>query len=96
MELPDREQRELEEIERHLAEDDPKLAARLNRAAPRVLLPRRILVVLGMVALHVVGLVAVVAGVTVSSLVLVVLGMLVIAGVFAWFTLRAWRARHRE
>lgn len=88
MRLPDREQQELEEIERRLVEDDPKLAAKLNRPAPRV--PRRTLVVAGMLLLYVVGLIAVMAGVTLSSVALVAVGACVILGVFAWFAVRVW------
>ncbi|WP_053735782.1 DUF3040 domain-containing protein [Nocardia sp. NRRL S-836] len=93
MKLPDHEQQELDEIERRLAQDDPKLAAKLNRPAPRV--PRRTLVTAGVLALYVVGLVVVMAGVTLSSVVLVALGAGVVLAVFAWFGVRAWRA-HRE
>ncbi len=96
MELPDREQKELREIERRLIEEDPKLAAKLNRAAPRVLVPRRILVVAGMLAIYVAGLIAVMAGVTLSSVVLIALGACTIVGVFAWFAVRVWRARGRQ
>ncbi|SDJ49112.1 Protein of unknown function [Lentzea albidocapillata subsp. violacea] len=91
MKLPDHEQQELDEIERHLAEDDPKLAAKLNRPAPRV--PRRTAVVAGMLSLHVLGLLVVVAGVTSSSVVLVALGACLILGVFGGFAVRAWRER---
>ncbi|WP_439658641.1 DUF3040 domain-containing protein [Lentzea sp. HUAS TT2] len=93
MRLPDREQQELDEIERRLAEDDPKLAAKLNRPAPRV--PRRTLVLAGLLLTYAVGLIVVVAGVTLSSVVLIALGACVVLGVFAWFAVRAWR-EHRE
>lgn len=93
MKLPDREQQELDEIERHLAEDDPKLAAKLNRPAPRV--PRRTSVVAGLLSLYVVGLLVVIAGMTLSSVVLIALGACVSLGVFAWFAVRIWR-KHRE
>lgn len=93
MKLPDREQQELDEIERHLAEDDPKLAAKLTRPAPRV--PRRTVVAAGMLLLYAAGLLVVMAGVTLSSAVVIALGACVLLGVFAWFTLRAWRG-HRE
>lgn len=93
MKLPDREQHELEEIERRLAEDDPKLAAKLNRPAPRV--PRRTLVFAGLLSLYVAGLIAVMAGVTQSSVVLIVVGACVSLGVFGWFVVRIWR-KHRE
>lgn len=95
MELPDREQRELEEIEQRLAEDDPKLAARLNRAAPKILLPRRRLIVIAMLVTYMVGLAAVVAGVTLSWVVLVGLGACMIVGVITGFTVQAWRT-HRD
>ncbi|SMC53263.1 DUF3040 domain-containing protein [Lentzea albidocapillata] len=93
MQLPDHEQQELDEIERHLAEDDPKLAAKLNRPAARV--PRRTAVVAGMLSLHVIGLLVVVAGVTLSSVVLVALGACVILGVFGGFAVRAWHEREK-
>ncbi|MDX8053687.1 DUF3040 domain-containing protein [Lentzea sp. BCCO 10_0798] len=91
MKLPDREQQELDEVERRLAEDDPKLAAKLNRSAPRV--PRRTLVVAGVLLLYVAGLVVMMVGVTLSSVVLIVLGAGVVFGVFAWFAVRIWRKR---
>jgi uncharacterized RDD family membrane protein YckC len=93
MRLPDREQQELDEIERRLAEDDPKLAAKLTRPAPRV--PRRTLVVAGMLLTYAAGLIVVMAGVTLSSVVVIVLGACVVLGVFAWFAVRVWRG-HRE
>ncbi len=93
MRLPDREQRELEEIERRLAEDDPKLAAKLNRRAP--VLPRRTLVIGGMLALHAIGLIVVIAGVMSSSAVLIALGACVVVGVFAWFAVRIWREQRK-
>jgi len=93
MRLPDREQQELDEIERRLAEDDPKLAAKLTRPAPRV--PRRTLVVAGMLLTYAAGLIVVMAGVTLSSVVVIALGACVVLGVFAWFAVRVWR-EHRE
>ncbi|MGW6929841.1 DUF3040 domain-containing protein [Lentzea sp. NPDC054927] len=93
MKLPDHEQQELDEIERRLAEDDPKLAAKLNRPAPRV--PRRTLVVVAMLVTYAVGLIVVMAGVTLSSVPLIALGACVTLGVFAWFAVRIWR-KHRE
>ncbi|MDX8050804.1 DUF3040 domain-containing protein [Lentzea sp. BCCO 10_0798] len=94
MKLPDHEQRELDEIERRLAEDDPKLAAKLNRPAPRM--PRRTLVLAGMLSLHVIGLLVVMAGVSSSSAVVVALGGCVVLGVFAAFVVRAWREREKQ
>lgn len=93
MRLPDREQQELDEIERRLAEDDPKLAAKLTRPAPRV--PRRTLLVVAVVMLYVLGLMVLIAGVTLSSVVLIALGACVMLGAFAWFAVRSWH-RHRE
>lgn len=93
MELPDREQQELREIEQRLAEDDPKLAAKLNRAAPRMLVPRRVLLFVGMLAVYLAGLVVVMVGVTLSSVALIVLGACTIIGGLAWFAVRALRKR---
>ncbi len=93
MRLPDREQQELDEIERRLADDDPKLAAKLTRPPPRV--PRRTMRVVAVVMLYVLGLMVLMAGVTLSSVVLIALGACVMLGVFAWFAVRSWR-RHRE
>lgn len=89
MKLPDHEQQELDEIERRLAEDDPKLAAKLNRPAPRV--PRRTLVVVAMLVAYAVGLIVVMAGVTLASVALIALGACVTLGVFAWFAVGIWR-----
>lgn len=93
MRLPDREQQELDEIERRLAEDDPKLAAKLTRPAPRV--PRRTLLLAAALLTYAAGLIVVMTGVTLSSVVLVVLGACVALGVFAWFAVQVWRG-HRE
>jgi hypothetical protein len=54
---------------------------------------RRIVVVIGMLAVYVAGLVAVVIGVTLSSVFLIVLGACMIVGVFAGFAVRVWRHR---
>ncbi|MCX2946917.1 DUF3040 domain-containing protein [Lentzea sp. NEAU-D7] len=94
MKLPDHEQRELDEIERRLAEDDPKLAAKLTRPAPRM--PRRTLVLAGMLSLYAIGLLVVIAGVSSSSAVVVALGACVVLGVFAAFAVRAWREREKQ
>ncbi|GLY50570.1 DUF3040 domain-containing protein [Lentzea sp. NBRC 102530] len=90
MKLPDHEQRELEEIERRLAEDDPKFAARLNRPAPRI--PHRTLVLAGVLAFYVAGLVVVMTGVSLALPVITALGAAMLLAVFAWFAVRAWRA----
>lgn len=94
MKLPDHEQQELDEIERRLAEDDPKLAAKLTRPAPKV--PHRTMVVGGLLALHVIGLLFVMAGVTTSSVVLVAVGACVVLGVFGGFAVRVWREREKQ
>ncbi|WP_394619615.1 DUF3040 domain-containing protein [Lentzea sp. JNUCC 0626] len=89
MKLPDHEQRELEEIERRLAEDDPKFAAKLNRPAPRV--PHRTLMLAGVLAFYVAGLVVVMTGVTLASQIVIALGAAMVLAVFGWFGVRAWR-----
>lgn len=97
MELPDREKRELDEIEQRLAEDDPKLAARLTRVTPAIfLMSRRTLLVLGALATYIAGLLVVIAGVTLSSTVLVALGTAMIVSVFAGLVAHAWRNRHEQ
>lgn len=96
MGLADREKRALDEIEQWLAEEDPKLAAKLNRPGPRVFLSRGTLWVLGVVVAHLVGLLALVAGVTWSSVLLTALGGVVCAGVFGALLVRAWRDRPEQ
>ncbi|MET9224285.1 DUF3040 domain-containing protein [Lentzea sp. NPDC003310] len=89
MALAEHEKRELDEIEQRLAGEDPKLAAALTRPSPFVLLSRRTLRVLGLVAAHLCGLLVLVGGVTWSSVPLLVLGAVICAGVFAGLLLLA-------
>lgn len=90
MGLADHEQRELDEIERQLAEEDPKLAAKLM--ARRLVLTRRAWILLGSLTTYVAGLLVVIAGVSTSSAALVALGALVTAAVFVDMCRRAVRA----
>lgn len=95
MGLADREKRALDEIERWLAEEDPKLAAKLNRPGPRVFLTRGTLWVLGVVVAHLVGLLALVSGVTWSSVLVIALGAVVCVSAFGVLLVRAWRDRQQ-
>lgn len=93
MELPENERHELDEIERRLAEDDPKLAARLTNSAPAIFIPRRTLIAIGVLAAYLAGLITIIAGVTVASIALVLLGAVITVGVFTALTVHAWRHR---
>lgn len=95
MGLADREKRVLDEIEQRLAEEDPKLAATLNRPSPLAFLSRGTIRVLGVVVAHLVGLLAMMAGVTWSSVLLVALGAGLCLSVFVGLLVRAWR-KHRK
>ncbi|MGI5499766.1 DUF3040 domain-containing protein [Lentzea sp. CA-135723] len=83
MALADRERRELEEIEQHLHDEDPELAAKLTRPSVVTLLFGGALRALGVLAAFFGGLLVVVVGVTWSSAPVVVAGALVCVGVFA-------------
>ncbi|MFD5825936.1 DUF3040 domain-containing protein [Lentzea sp. NPDC060358] len=95
MALADHEKRELDEIEQRLFDDDPKFAAKLTKPSVLVFLSRKTLLVLGVIAVYLGALLAVVAGVTWSSVALVVLGALLGTGVFAGLIVLAWRGRRK-
>ncbi|MFD9733255.1 DUF3040 domain-containing protein [Umezawaea sp. NPDC059074] len=92
MELGDRERRQFEAIEQGLVDGDPKFAAKMRRLdseAPRMVrLLRDVLVLL---ATYVIGLSTIVAGVWLSSIVLVVFGAVVTAGLPVLVGWRAYR-----
>jgi hypothetical protein len=94
MGLPDHEERELAEIEQHLVQDDPRLAARLARGRTGVFaLSGRARFVLGVLATYVTGLSTIIAGVTWSSPFLVALGAAVTTSFPVAVAARAWRDR---
>ena len=93
MGLADREKRELDEIEQRLAAEDPKLAAKLVRPGRLAFLTRGTMRVAGVLVAYLVGLLALVAGVTWSSAWLIVLGAGMCASVFVGLAIRAWRDR---
>ncbi|KOX28180.1 hypothetical protein ADK67_12125 [Saccharothrix sp. NRRL B-16348] len=95
MGLQDREERALAEIEQRLAEDDPRFAARLDHTRSWHRIPRPVLLGAALVATYVVGLLAVIAGVTLSSVPLIALGAVVITAFPAAVAARAWRAHRR-
>ncbi|MCG8922615.1 DUF3040 domain-containing protein [Lentzea sp. CC55] len=93
MALADREKRELEEIEQRLFAEDPKFAAKLTKPSVFVFLSRRTLLLACVVAAFLCGLLVVIAGVTWSSVPVVVLGAVVCASVFAGLVVWVWRGQ---
>jgi len=91
MALADHEKRSLEEIELRLSEDDPKLAARLTRPSRLAVVSGRAGRLLGGLAVYLVGLLAVVLGVSWGVVALVVGGAVMGAGVFVGLIVEAWR-----
>ncbi|MFD4668078.1 DUF3040 domain-containing protein [Lentzea sp. NPDC058450] len=89
MALADRERRELEEIEQHLLDEDPELAAKLTRPSVITFLFGGALRALGVLASFLGGLLVVIAGVTWSSTPVILAGALVCVGVFAKLLVRA-------
>ncbi|WP_434444316.1 DUF3040 domain-containing protein [Lentzea sp. E54] len=94
MGLPEDEQRELDDIEQRLAEDDPTFAAKLARTPPpHHRLPPRVLRWIGLLLTYAVGLVVVVTGVSLSSIVLIALGAAVAAFGPVAMVVQTWRNR---
>lgn len=94
MGLAEDERRELEAIEQRLAEDDPTFAAKLVKTpTPHHRLPPRVLKLIGLLLIYVVGLVVVMTGVSLSSIVLIALGAAVTAFSPVAIVVRAWRTR---
>lgn len=97
MGLPEDEQRELDDIEQRLAEDDPEFAAKLVKTpSPHHRLPPHVLRLIGLLLIYVVGLVVVVTGVSLSSIVLITLGAAVAAFGPVTIVVRAWRTRGND
>ncbi|MFC3895253.1 DUF3040 domain-containing protein [Lentzea rhizosphaerae] len=88
----DFEKRQLAEIEQHLAEESPELAQKLaalgSAGAPRGIRPALVVI-----ATYLAGLTLVVAGVQVSSVLVIVLGALLTAAVPVATGWQAWRNR---
>ncbi|MCE7000671.1 DUF3040 domain-containing protein [Saccharothrix sp. S26] len=93
MGLPDHEARALAQIERQLIDDDPRFAARLSRTRSWSRIPRRVLFASALCLTYAVGLLAVIAGVTLPSVVLIVLGSAITAAFPTAVAVRAWRER---
>ncbi|MEU7481765.1 DUF3040 domain-containing protein [Lentzea sp. NPDC042327] len=92
MELPEKERLQLKEIERQLAEEDPRFAARLTRKPPpHQRLSRKAMFAVLLVLADVVGLAVLVGGVTLGSVVLIVLGVAVLAVFPVLVVVRAWQ-----
>lgn len=90
MALTEHEKRELDAIEQRLSDDDPRLAAKLTRPSVLAFLSSATMRVLGVFGAYLCGLLAVIAGVTWSSVPLVVLGAVVCASVFTGLLAWAW------
>jgi len=91
MALADHEKRELDEIEQRLSSEDPKLAAKLTRPSVLAFLSNGTMRVLGVFAAYLCGLLAIMAGVTWSSVPLIALGAALCVSVFAGLLVLAWR-----
>jgi hypothetical protein len=96
MALQDHEERALAQIERQLADDDPRFVARLARTRSWLRIPRRVLFASALVLTYALGLLIIIAGVTLPSVILVVLGSLVTAAFPVAAGRRAWRERPRS
>lgn len=88
MGLRDEERRQLDDIERRLGEDDPRLAQRLTRLRPGV--PRLLWVLVALFLLFVVGGVLVAVGAGSGLPVVVVVGVLVAVGAPTAIIWRIW------
>ncbi|MEU4445952.1 DUF3040 domain-containing protein [Actinosynnema sp. NPDC050801] len=95
MALQDHEERALAEIEQQLADDDPRFVARLGRKRSWIRTSRRVAHAAALVSTYLVGLLVVIAGVTLPSVVLIVLGAAVTAAFPVLTATRAWRGRRR-
>ncbi|GAA4532136.1 DUF3040 domain-containing protein [Amycolatopsis samaneae] len=90
MALHDYEQRKLDEIEKHLVEENPRMARRFAEFRPFHLVTL-VAAGLGLIALLAVGLVVMVIGVQLTTPGLIILGALLTAAVpaaVAWYLLR--------
>lgn len=92
MALHDEEQRRLSEIERALAEENPRLDQRLSELR-RVRLPGALLAVLGALCAIVAGEFLMVAGAQVHSSFLIVFGTVLTSGVPTAVVWRTWLHR---
>lgn len=89
--LTEHEKRELEAIEQHLAADDPAFVTKLSRPRWHLGLSATALFVIGLLTTYVAGLALVVAGVTLSSWLLITAGAAVTAIYPVKVTVRAVR-----
>lgn len=93
MGLPDHEERALEQIERQLVDDDPRFAARLTRTRSWRHVSRRVLYGSALSLTYLVGLLTIIAGTTLPSAFLIVIGALITATFPVVVAVRAWRWR---
>ncbi|HJQ44787.1 MAG TPA: DUF3040 domain-containing protein [Amycolatopsis sp.] len=92
MALHGEEQRRLSEIERQLAEENPRLAQRLAELRP-MRIPGVVLAILGALGAVVIGLFVLVAGAQAHQSFLIVLGTLLVAAVPTAIIWRSWLYR---
>ena len=92
MALHGEEQRRLTEIERQLAEENPRLAQRLAELRP-VRIPGVVLAILGALGAMVAGLFVLVAGAQAHEIFLIVLGTVLVSGVPTAVIWRTWLYR---
>lgn len=94
MALRDHEERQLAEIEAHLVDDDPGLAATFDKleTSHNSRFTSMLALILGVLCLYVVGLVFLVVGVTLASTFVIICGALLCAVpvLIGW---RVWRSR---
>jgi hypothetical protein len=89
--MRDEDKQKLAEIEQHLVAEDPKLAAKLSKTNPE---PSSAAVfITKMLATYLTGLTVIVAGVSVSSGLLIVFGAVITATFPVEVGWRAWRHR---
>jgi hypothetical protein len=93
MGLTDHEERALAQIERQLADDDPRFVARLARTRPLSRVPRRVLFGAALCLVYSVGLLTIIAGATLQSAVLIAIGSAVTVAYPVAVAVRAWQER---
>lgn len=92
--MRDQDKRKLAEIEQHLVEEDPKLAATLATSKPPA--SPTAMFIARMLATYMAGLAAIVAGVSASFDILIVVGAVITATVPIEVGYRSWRHRSRS
>jgi len=95
MGLREHEERALAQIQKHLANDDPRFTSRFTRTQPVLRIPKPVLFGIALLSTYALGLLGIVAGVILSSAFLTVLGAAITAAFPTVVAARAWRERPR-